>query len=111
MASASFKSIRKRVLRDYKHAIVRSALRGIKSKGRGLVVVKFKNAGRSGIVHISYRPLGALKFLHTNARPEDRDYGAMIIDKISRYAPGSEIPVVITDGETERFLVGIRQFG
>jgi hypothetical protein len=63
------------------------------------------------MVHISYIRLGTLKFLQINAGPEKRNYGGMILDKISEYSPGSEIPVVITDGETERFLVGIRQPG
>ncbi len=109
MSGSSFKSIRERVLRDHRRAIVRSALKGMKGKGRGLVLVKYKQAGSSGMVHISYMPLGTLLFLQINASSENRDYGAMIIEKVSDYAPGTEIPMVISDGETERFLVGIRQ--
>jgi hypothetical protein len=96
MASERFNLMRKRVLRDHKHSIVRSALRGLKDKGRGLV-------------HISYLPLDTLKLLQIYAGPENRDYGAMIIEKISEYSLDSQIPVMVTDGESERFSLGIRQ--
>jgi len=33
----------------------------------------------------------------------------MIIDKVSEYSPGSQIPVVFSNGESERFSLGIRQ--
>jgi hypothetical protein len=109
MASESFNLMRKRVLRDHKRSIVRSALRGLKDKGRGLVIVKFTQTGKSGMVHISYLPLDALKLLQIHAGPENRDYDAMIIKKISEYSLDSQIPVMINDGESEQFFFGIRQ--
>ncbi len=36
-------------------------------------------------------------------------YGAMIIEKISEYSLDSQIPVMVTDGESERLSFGIRQ--
>jgi hypothetical protein len=109
MASGSFDAMRKRVLRKHKHSIVRSALRGHKNKGRGLVLVKFTQTGKTGLVHLSYLTLDTLKLLQTNAGPEDRGYGAMIIKKVSGYYPDSQIPVVVTDGESEQFSFGVRQ--
>jgi len=101
--------MRKRVLRDHKHSIVRSALRGLKDKGRGLVMVKFTQTGKSGMVHISYLPLDTLKLLQIYAGPGNRDYEAMIIEKISEYSLDSQIPVMVTDGESERLSFGIRK--
>ena len=109
MTSESFDLMRKKVLRDHKHSIVRSGLRGLKEKGRGLVMVKFTQRGKSGMVHISYLPLDALKLLQLYAGPENAGYGLMIIEKVSEYSPGSQIPVVVSDGESERFSLGIRQ--
>ncbi|HYK88996.1 MAG TPA: hypothetical protein VE398_09510 [Acidobacteriota bacterium] len=109
MTSESFNVMRKRVLREHKHSIVRSALRGHKDKGRGLVLIKFTQMGKSGMVHLSFLTLDTLKRLHTSARPKDRDYGAMIIEKVSGYYPDSQIPVVVTDGESEQFSFGVRQ--
>jgi hypothetical protein len=109
MTSESFNLMRKKVLRDHKHSIVRSATRGLKDKGRGLVMVKFTQRGKSGMVHISYLPLETLKLLQIYAGPENRAYGLMIIEKISEYSPGSQIPVVVSDGECERFSFGIRR--
>ena len=109
MTSESFDLMRKKVLRDHKHSIVRSGLRGLKEKGRGLVMVKFIQKGKSGMVHISYMPLDALKLLQLYAGPENAGYGLMIIEKVSEYSPGSQIPVMVTDGESEHFSFGIRQ--
>lgn len=109
MASESFDVMRRRVLREHKHSIVRSALRGHKAKGRGLVRVKFTQTGASGMVHLSYLTLDALKHLQTSAGPDDRGYGAMIIEKVSGYLPDSQIPVVVTDGQSHQFSFGVRQ--
>ena len=109
MTSESFDLMRKRVLRDHKRSIVRSGLRGLKEKGRGLVMVKFTPKGKSGMVHISYLPLDALKLLQLHAGPENAGHGLMIIEKVSEYSPGSQMPVIVSDGESERFSLGIRQ--
>ena len=109
MTSQGFDLMRRKVLRDHKHSIVRSGLRGLKEKGRGLVMVKFTRKGKTGMVHISYLTLDALKLLQLYAGPENASYGLMIIDKVSEYSPGSQIPVVVSDGTSERFLFGIRQ--
>jgi hypothetical protein len=84
-------------------------LRGLKDRGRGLVIVKFTQRGKSGMVHISYLPLDALKLLKIYAGPENRDYEAMIVKKISEYPLDLQIPVMVTDGESERLSFGIRQ--
>jgi hypothetical protein len=109
MTSESFNLMRRKVLRDHKHSIVRSALRGLKEKGRGLVMVKFTPRGKSGMVHISYLTLEALRLLQLYAGPDNASYGLMIIDKVSEYSPSSQIAVVVSDGESERFSFGIRQ--
>jgi hypothetical protein len=109
MTSEGFNLMRKKVLRDHKHSIVRSGLRGLKEKGRGLVMVKFVQKGKAGMVHISYLPLDALKLLQLYAGPENAGYGLMIIERVSDYSPGSQIPVMVSDGESERFSFGIRQ--
>ena len=109
MASERFDVMRKRVLREHKHSIVRSALRGHKDKGRGLVLVKFTQTGKSGMLHLSYLTLDTLKQIRTKARLEDKGYGTMIIEKVSGYHPDSQIPVVVTDGESEQFFLGVRQ--
>ena len=109
MTGENFDIMRKRVLRKHKHSIVRLALKGHKSKGRGLVLVKFTEKGRAGMVHLSYVTLATLKDLRISARHEDEHYGAMLIDKISAYHPDSEIPFVITDGETEQFAFGVKR--
>jgi hypothetical protein len=106
MASESFENMRKRVIREYKHLIVRSALQGHKNKGRGLVLVK---CNQDGMVRLSYMTLDTLKDLRSNAGPEGQDYGAMLILKISAYHPDSEIPVMVTDGESERLSFGVRR--
>ena len=109
MTSDSFDLMRKKVLRDHKHSIVRTGLRGLKEKGRGLVMVQFTQKENRGMVHISYLPLDGLKRLQLYAGPENADYGLMIIEKVSEYSPGSQIPVVVSDGASERFSYGTRQ--
>lgn len=105
MTTESFEHMRKRVIRLYKRWIVRSALKGHKNKGRGLVLVKYN---RAGMVRLSYLTLDKLKQLHRNAAPEDQDGKAMLVNKISAYHPDSEIAVVFTDGVTERLSFGVR---
>jgi hypothetical protein len=109
MKNEGFDLMRKRVLRDYKRAIIRSGLNGLKVKGRGLVMVKFAQKGKSGMVHISYLALDALKLLQSNAAREKVNYGLMIIEKVSACSAGWEIPVVVSDGESERFSFGTRK--
>lgn len=109
MESESFDVMRRRVLLKHKHSIVRSALRGYRNKGRGLVLVKYTQTGKAGMVHLSYLTLDTLKLIQTSSGPETKDYGAMIIEKISGYHPDSEIPVVVTDGKCEQFSFAVRQ--
>ncbi len=72
-------------------------------------MVKFTQKENRGMVHISYLPLEALKRLQLYAGPENAGYGLMIIEKVSEYSLGSQIPVVVSDGESERFSFGVRQ--
>lgn len=109
MACYSFDGMWKKVLHDHKHSIVRTGLRGLKEKGRGLVMVKFTQKENLGMVHISYLPLETLKLLQLYAGPKNTGYGLRIIERVSEYSPGSQIPVVVSDGESERFSLGIRQ--
>lgn len=74
-----------------------------------MVVVQFAQKGKSGMMHISYLPLDTLKLIQLHAGPQNASCGLMIIEKMSGYSPGSEIPVVVSDGESERFSFGIRQ--
>jgi hypothetical protein len=106
MTGEIFEKKRKRALREHKHSIVRSAMNGHKTKGRGLVLVKFT---KTGMVHLSYLTLDALKLQHTHSSTEGLDNGDQLIEKISTYSPDSEIPVMVTDGESERFSFGVRQ--
>jgi hypothetical protein len=108
MAGESFDVMRKRVLHKHKHSIARVGLRGHRNKGRGLVLVKFIQRGKSGMVHLSFLTLESLKQLQTTAGPDNRDYGAMIIERVSGYRPDSQIPVVVTDGKSEKFSFGVR---
>jgi hypothetical protein len=109
MATESFDAMRRRVLRKHKHSIVRSALRGHRNKGRGLVLVRYSRTGKDGMVHLSYLTLDALKRRQAEAALENRGYGAMIIEQVSGYYPDTQIPVVVTDGESEHFSFGVRQ--
>lgn len=106
MTGESFENMRKRVIREYKRWIVRSALKGHKNKGRGLVLVK---CNKAGMVHLSYLTLDTLKQRRVNAGPQDRGCGAKLIKRISAYCPDSEIPVMVTDGVSERLSFGVRQ--
>jgi hypothetical protein len=106
MPTNHFGKMRRKILREHKHSIIRSALKGHKNKGLGLVLVKFNKVG---MVHLSYLTLDTLKQLHTIADPKHTAYGAILIEKVSKYLPGTEIPVVVTDGECEQFSFGIRQ--
>jgi hypothetical protein len=108
MENESFDVKCKRVLREHKHSIVRSALRGHKNKGRGLVLVKCVQAGKSEMVHLSYQTLDTLKNLWTSTGSDERGFGAMIVEKVSNYLPGSQISVVVTDGKSEHFSLGVR---
>jgi hypothetical protein len=106
MAGEYFETMRKRVLREHKHSIVRSAKNGHRTKGRGLVLVKVNS---TGMVHLSYLTLDALKHGYTHYGPVGRANGDLLIEKLSAYSPDSEIPVMVTDGETERFSFGVKQ--
>jgi hypothetical protein len=106
MTGEIFEKKRKRALREHKHSIVRSARNGHKTKGRGLVLVKFT---KTGMVHLSYMTLDALKTQHRHCSPAGMDKGNLLIERISTYSPDSEIPVMVTDGESERFSFGVRQ--
>jgi hypothetical protein len=106
MAGKAFAQMRKRVLHEHKHLIVRSAKNGHKTKGRGMVLVKFTQTGR---VHLSYLTLDELKHQRSHAVSEAGERRDILIEKVSSYSPDSEIPVMITDGETQRFSLGIRQ--
>jgi hypothetical protein len=106
MKDGSFETMRKRVIREYKHLIVRSARRGHRDKGRGLVLVKCNQAG---MVHLSYLTLETLKQQYSDARAEDRDSGARVISRISAYRPDREVPVMVTDGIIKRLSFGVRQ--
>jgi hypothetical protein len=106
MADEIFEKMRKRVLREHKHSIVRSARNGHKTKGRGLVLVKFTKAG---MVHLSYLTLDTLKHQHAHSGLDSHGDGDLLIEKLSAYSPDSEIPVMVTDGESERFSFGVKQ--
>ena len=102
MESEVFARMRKRALREHKQSIVRTARNGHKAKGRGLVLVKVSQRG----VHLSYLTLEALK--DPRARFGAPNRGERLIRKISSYSPESAIPVLVTDGVTHRFSVGVR---
>ena len=107
MTSESFENTRKRVIREHKHSIVKSAWNGFKRKGRGLVLIELTNKGDMG--HLSYLTLNRLDHRQSRARENDLGYRAMLVEKTSTYCPNSEMLVVVTDGEYERFSVGSRQ--
>jgi hypothetical protein len=109
MPSESFDVMRKRVLHQHKHSIIRSAFRGHRDFGRGLVLVKFIATGKLGMVHLSYLTCDALKHRQAGAGWGTSRYRAMIIEKVSRYSPDSQIPVVVTDGVSGRFSLVVRR--
>jgi len=98
--------MRKRVLHDHMRLIVRSARNGHRAKGRGMVLVKFNE---TGLVHFSYLTLDVLKLQHTHSGPRARVDAELLIEKLSTYSPDSEIPVMVTDGKSERFSLGTRR--
>lgn len=61
------------------------------------------------MVHLSCLTIDELKRQHANSGPQGQDSGHLLIDKLSAYSPDSEIPVMVTDGESERFSLGVRQ--
>jgi hypothetical protein len=107
VARESFENARKRVFREHKGSIVRSALNGYKRKGRGLVLVELTDTGK--MERLSYLMLDTLKHRQINANLNNRDHRVMLIERISTYYPSSEILVVVTDGQYERFSIGSRQ--
>ncbi len=107
MTEGSFEETRRRVFREHKNVIVKSALNGYKKKGRGLVFLKLTDGG--GMEHISYWTLERLMNRQINARLIDQDFREKLISKISKYSPSSEVLVMVTDGEFGRFLVGSRR--
>ena len=109
MPSESFDVMRKRVLQQHKHSIIRSAFKGHRHHGRGLVLVRIIATGKLGMVHLSYLTCDALKHRQAGVGWETRSYRAMIIEKVSRYSPDSQIPVVVTDGESGRFSLFVRR--
>lgn len=106
MAGEIFEKMRTRVLREHKHSIVRSAKNGHKTKGRGMVLVRLTDVG---MVHLSYLTLEALKHQHTHSGPEDKDNGERLVEKVNTYSPDSEVLVMITDGKSEHFSVGVKK--
>lgn len=69
-------------------------------------MVKFT---KRGMVHLSYWTLDGLKHQHTHSSPEGQDNGDLLIEKLAAYSDDSEIPVMVTDGEAERFSLGAKQ--
>jgi hypothetical protein len=61
------------------------------------------------MVHLSYLTLDTLRHRHLSTPSENRRHDAMVIEKISGYDPGSQIAVIMTDGKSERFLLGMRR--
>ncbi len=107
MTGGGFDEAREKVIREHKRSIVRSALNGYKRKGRGLVLLELSDSG--GMEHLSYLTLDKLKHRQGIKNLNDRNSKVMLIDKISSYSPSSEILVMVTDGEYERFMVGSKQ--
>jgi hypothetical protein len=106
MADEIFEMMRRRILREHKFSIVRSAKNGHKAKGRGMVLVKFT---KKGMVHLSYLTIDALKAQYADSDSTVQDSGDILLRKLSAYSPESEIPVMFTDGQSERFSLGVRQ--
>ena len=104
MADGNFEEARERVVREHKSSIVKSAFNGYKRIGRGLVLLELSESG--GMEHLSYLTLDKLMQRQDITHINDRDARGMLLDKISSYSPSSEVLVMVTDGEYERFLVG-----
>lgn len=109
MPCETFDAMRKRVLQQHKHSIIRSAFKGHRHYGRGLVLVKFSSTGKLGMVHLSYLTCDALKSRQAGVGWGTRRYRTKIIEKVSRYSPDSQIPVLVTDGESGRFSLVVRR--
>ena len=106
MAGEMFERMRARVLREHKHSIVRSAKNGHKAKGRGMVLVRLK---KTGMVHLSYLTLEAVKHQHAHSGPDVEENGKLLVEKVNTYSPDSEVLVMVTDGEYERFSIGVKK--
>lgn len=107
MTDESFKKARKSVVRKHKSSIVKSAFNGYKRVGRGLVFLELSGSG--GMEHLSYLTPDKLMHRKDITHLNDRGSRVMLMDKISSYSPSSEVLVMVTDGEYERFLVGSKQ--
>jgi hypothetical protein len=107
MTDGYFDEAREKVIRKHKRSIVKSALNGFKRKGRGFVFLKLSESG--GMEHLSYLTPDKLKHRSDIANLNDRDSRALLFNKLRSYSPSSEILVMVTDGECERFMVGSRQ--
>jgi len=57
------------------------------------------------MAHLSYLTLDTPKHRQINGRLNHGNYSVMLVEKISTYYPSSEVLVVVTDGEYERFSV------
>lgn len=106
MAGVIFEKMRARALREHKHSIVRSAKKGHKAKGRGLVLVRLTG---TGMVHLSYLTLEALGHQHFHSCPEGKENGRRLVEKVNTYSPDSEVLVMVTNGKSERFSVGVKR--
>ncbi len=106
MAGENFEKMRTRVLRDYKRSIVRSAKMGHKAKGRGMVLVRLTNAGK---VHLSYLTLEGLRHQHTFSGVKGEARAELVAERVSNYSPDSEVLVMVTDGKSERFSLGVKR--
>jgi hypothetical protein len=107
MTGGNFEEARERAIREHKRSIVKSALNGYKRKGRGLVLLELGESG--GMEHLSYLTINKLINRPGIANLNGRDSRVPLMDKLSSYSPSSEILVMVTDGEYERFIVGSKQ--
>ncbi len=107
MASGRFEEAREKVIREHKRSIVKSALNGYERRGRGLVLLELGDSGE--MEHLSYLTLDKLKHRKGTINLHDQSSGVLLVEKISSYSPNSEVLVVVTDGEYERFMVGSKQ--
>ncbi len=106
MAGENFEKMRARVLRDYKRSIVRSAKNGHKAKGRGMVLVRLTSAGT---VHLSYLTLEGLRNQLAYSGVEGDESAELLAERVSNYSPDSEVLVMVTDGKSERFSIGVKR--
>ena len=107
MTDESVKKACKRVVHKHKGSIVKSAFNGYKRVGRGLVFLELSDSG--GMEHLSYLTPEKLMRRKGITHLNGRDSRVMLMDKISSYSPSSEVLVMVTDGEYERFFVGSKQ--